>query len=632
MPNLKTLHEKPWHRLPVSEMGDAVQRIIEGYKKEQAGRRSAYSRNLELYEQMHLSGYSAHSYYGANTEKLMSFERDRLGIVRSAIDSAVANIFAPQKPKPQWQTLGATWEVRRRAYKLDRVCEGILNQRQEPFCNMWAFMIDTMYDTATQGAVAIKVMSDRVRKRIVHRNIPTPDIFVDPSAGRLPQDWFQVEPCDLSVAQELFPKHAQKLEGAKDYEWFGSARQSSIRASREIELGYAWRLPTGPDKPGKWCVVANGTVLDSGDWVAPAPPFVFGYWQRHRAGIWGSGLAFLMGAQAQKAGELDERLTIREEIASGKYIWYRPGSINPDSLAMNDPKMAVPVEDGKEYPQESLSLPFAPMELDFRNVKVRDTWDSVGISQVSAAARREPGIESGVAQMTLNDTKDGRHLPEAQRYEQMYVDFAHQWVWRLRELAANDPDMVVQYPNGSLLREVKWADVDVEDEKAAVTVAPASSLPHDPWGRQQMVQALREGNIISQATAKTLIGWPDLDSELQTDNAETQYIDALIELYTNAEEASWDATQYQAPEGFITNKLGALTRFGSAWFRIKTDQISLPPEEKAKAEFCCGLLVRYIQELSALLPPVEPLKGGATAPDMLAQTAPQVAAAGAGGM
>jgi len=290
------------------------------------------------------------------------------------------------------------------------------------------------------------------------------------------------------------------------------------------------------------------------------------------------------------------------------------------------------VTEGQEYPQESLAIPFAPMELDFRNAKVRDAWDSVGISQVSGAARREPGIESGVAQMTLNDTKAGRHLPEAQRYEQMYVDLAHQWVWRLRELAANDPDMVVQYPNGSLLREVKWKDVDVEDEKAAVTVAPASSLPRDPWGRQQMVQALRQGNIISQATAKTLIGWPDLDNELQTDNAESQYIDALIELYMNAEEDDWDATLYQAPEGFIVDKLGALTRFGSAWFRIRTDQMSLPPKEKAKAEFNCSLLTRYIQELQALLTPVEPVKGGAVSPDQLAQTAPQVAAAGAGGM
>jgi len=632
MPNLKTLHEDPWYELTAKEMGGAVQRIAEGYKKDQGGRSSAYSRNLELYEQIPLSGYSAHAYYGANAEKLMPFERDRLGIVGSAVDTAVANIYAPQKPKPQWQTLGATWEVRRRAYRLDRVCEGILNQRQEPFCSMWSFMTDCTYDLAIHGAVAIKVMADRVRKRIIHRNIPTPDIFVDPSAGRHPMDWFQIEPCDLRVAQRLFPKHAQKLEGANDYEWFGTSRNSSVRASREIELQYAWRLPVGPDEPGRWCVVANGTVLDSGDWVAPAPPFVFGYWRRHRAGIWGSGLAFLMGTQAEAAGDLDERLTIRENVASGKRGYYRPGSVKPDDLALNEPITWIAVEEGKEYPNESLTPPFAPMELDFRNAKVRDTWDSVGISQVSAAARREPGIESGVAQMTLNDTKAGRHLPEAQRYEQMYVDLAHQWVWRLRELAADDPDMIVQYPNGSLLRQVKWKDVDVEDDKAAVTVAPASSLPHDPWGRQQMVQALRQGNIISQTTAKTLIGWPDLDSELQTDNAESQYIDALIELYVNAEKDSWDATQYQAPEGFITNKLGALTRFGSAWFRIKTDQLSLPPKEKAKAEFNCALLIRYIEELAPLLPTVEPVKGGAVTPDMLAQAAPQVAAAGAGGM
>jgi hypothetical protein len=128
--------------------------------------------------------------------------------------------------------------------------------------------------------------------------------------------------------------------------------------------------------------------------------------------------------------------------------------------------------------------------------------------------------------------------------------------------------------------------------------------------------------LISQETAKLLIGWPDIDSELEMENAESEYVDMLIEKYLDAEEETWGAYNYQAPEGFLTNKVRALTRFAAAWFRGKIDQSSLPPDEQLKAEFNLGLLVRYIRELDALMQPPEapapeqPANSNAGAPPM----------------
>ena len=589
-----------WTKLPAHEIGGAVHQLVEGFKRTQSGRRNNYTRNLELYERRSFAGYTAYDYddYSTNRE----FNSDRLGLVRSAVESAVASVYAPQKPKPQFQTMGATWATRRKAYKLDRICEGIINQRQGRFINVWAFMADASVDAVLQGVAAIKVVANRARKRIEHEVVPHPDIFVDPAEGRDPQNLFQRAPIDqhLAIAQygnKLAIRAA--IEGAVQYEWYGLAN-SHPRATKCVEIQYAWRLPASKEEPGKYVACINGTVVDEAEWTAPAFPFEFLVWSHHRDGFWGSGVANEGSQMAEECGELDRRLWFRELIASGQTVYAQRDSVKADDLALNDARKVVFYEG--QMPQESVSVPFAPMELEFLQFKVQGFWDAIGISQVSAAARRESNVSSGVAMITLNDTKAGRQLPKAKRYEEFYVGLANQYVWRLRELAEEDPNYAVKWAGKTLLREYKFSDADVDDDEAfTVTVAPAAALPHDPAGRQEAVQLMYNNKFIGKETARQLMGWPDLDNEMSLDSAELEYIDMLIERYLDADKESFDMTEYEAPEGFITNKLGAVRRFAAAWFRARTDSFSLPKAEQLKATFNLNLLTRWIKEMDAII-------------------------------
>jgi hypothetical protein len=603
----KDLTGKPWSQLPVTEMGPAVQRMIASRKSEESGRRVRYRRNLELYERRKWNDYGTYT-DGASED----FERDRLGLIRSAVSTAVSTVYAPQKPKPQFQTTGATWAIRRRAYKLDRVCEGIINQRQGRWINVWALMTDAGCETAVQGVACIKVLSDMANKRIAHKLIPAPDIYFDPTEGREPRNMWHREPISQTEALRLWPKAKSAIMGAQPYEWLGG-KQSKPRETTTIELQYAYSLPSSSDEPGKWCAVIGGEVVDSGDWDAPSFPIVMLGWEPHREGPWFSGLVDEGAGQAEFCSELHLRLRYRVIVASGKKIYYPRDTVKPDDLTGNDAVTGIAYE-GSQPPIESVTPPFTQTETEFLQMCIQNFWDSIGISQVSAAARREQGVQSGIAMMTLNDTKAGRQLVKAQRYEQAYVDLAHQYVWRLRELAAEHPDLIVQFAGKKLIREIKWTDADVEDDMFSVTVGASSALPHDPAGRQQMVSEMFQQGIISQETTKTLIGWPDLDNELNLETSVQEYVDALIERYLNADAETWKATQYQAPEGHLPNKPAALLRFASALYKARTDQMTLPPEESAKAEFNCNLLIRWIQEMDALMnPPAPAVAGGGAA-------------------
>lgn len=595
-----------WSKLSKDEVGGAVNALVNGFKTSQASRRENFVRNLQLYEKRSFSGYTAYDYddYPADRE----FEADRLGLVRSAVESAVASVYAPQKPKPQFQTMGATWEVRRKAYKLDRICEGIINQRQGRFINVWAFMADAGVDAVLQGVAVIKIVANRAQKRIEHELVPAPDIFVDPAEGRDPQNFFQRAPITVAKALALYgttPEIKAAISGAQEYEWLGMAN-SSPRALKCIEIQYAWRLPVSKDEPGRYVAAINGHVVEDTEWKAPAPPFCFLVWAFHRDGFWGCGVANEGSYMAEECSDLDKRLHLRELLASGQTIYYPRDQVKPDDLALNEARKAV-AYDGPAPPTETTALPFHPMELEFLQFRVQTYWDALGLSQVSAAARREPNITSAVGQMTLNDTKAGRQLPKARRYEELFVDLAHQYVWRLRELADEDPEFYVQWPGKTMLRQYKFGDADVEDEAFTVTVAPSAALPHDPAGRQDQVQAMYNNKFIGKETARQLMGWPDLDNEMSLDSAETEYVDMLIERYLDASPEAedgaegWSALNYEAPEGFITNKLGALRRFAAAWFRAKTDTFSLPKEEQAKAGFNLNLLTRWIKEMSAII-------------------------------
>lgn len=593
---------QPWWELDSDERGEAVERLVEHYKSTQSTRRQAYVRNLELFECRTLQGYSAHSFAeldGAGAD----FERLRL--VRSAVQTAQANIFAPQKPKPQFQTLGATWATRRRAYKLDRICEGILNQRQGRYINVWAFMTDTGAEVALQGVGAILVEANQEEKRIDHELIPLPDIFTDPVEGRSPRNWFMRRPVAESEALARWPKFAAAIRGATDYSWYGVSTAQRPRAERIIEVKYAWHLPVRKKGPkgksgGAWSATINGKEVEGGEWTAPAPPLVLWYWEPHRDGVWGAGIGDEGGRMSMRIDDLEQRLHHRQLIASNQFIFYPKDSVKPDDLMINDARVGV-AYDGPQPPTPTNVVAFTPSEVDFLETEKRAFWDGIGISQVSAAARREQGIDSGVAIRTLNDTKAGRQLVKAQRYEQAYVDLAHQYVWRLRELGEENPDFMVSWSGKTIIRSYKWADADVEDDDFSVTVAPASALPHDPAGRQQMIQDLYGSGLISQETAKQLMAWPDLESEMTSDTAESEYVDMLIEKYLDAEQKSWTAGDYEAPESFIINKPNAMRKFIGAWARARIDAQTLPKGERRKAQFNIALLTRYIRELDALM-------------------------------
>lgn len=607
-----------WPELEGTDMAREVESIAEHLWNTQSSRRARYLRNTCLFEGCSLGSYDASGYY--TSDMLSVSENDPLGLVRCAIQTGAAEIFAQQKPKPQFQTSGADWKTRRKAQKMDKACEAVLNQRQGRWVDVWAFMADAGIECLTQGTACIAVDADLDEEKLEHELVPCCEIYVDPAEGRDPQNWFRISPMDVDKAITLFcevdgdeegnARRRRAIEGASDFDRMRNGAPGRPRSIKRVKFIRAWRLPYGKDKPGKVAYVIGGELMDSGDWEAPAPPIVFLHWEPHRAGVWGSGVADQGGELAQKAGELEERLFTRAKVSAGKRVFYEKESCDPGAFELNEPEVAIGVTKGATFPQETLVPPFGDSELQHLLTRIKWFWDSIGISEVSAAARREPGIESGTAIRTLNDTKKGRQLPKGQNYERCFVDLGHQYMWRFRELARKNKNFMLDWYGKSALYQAVKVDDFVWETEWAISVAPASNLPNDPAGRQAMVGEVFAQKLISPQTYKQLLGWADLDQELMSDSSEYEYVDDLIDRYLDAEEKSWSMDDYESPEGMLLDKPRAIMRFSSAYFRAK---------QQRAPSFNTGLLRNYILELDAQIKAAQQAQAAATAPAALTQ-------------
>ena len=130
------------------------------------------------------------------------------------------------------------------------------------------------------------------------------------------------------------------------------------------------------------------------------------------------------------------------------------------------------------------------------------------------------GVDSAVAIREVSDIETGRFAMVANRWEQFFIDVARVIVDISRDLYMKDPDLAVTYTEKKLLREIKWKDVDLQDNPFDIQTFPTSQLPDSPAGRIQTITEYVQNQWISKERAMELLSLdPDLESEVNIQTA-----------------------------------------------------------------------------------------------------------------
>jgi hypothetical protein len=599
---------KRWHQLENAECANEVLKIAENLEADQQCRRNKALECIRLYHGLELEGLGAASYLKAEASDELFYP-----LHNSGVETLVAQIGGRQKPKPQFQTSGAQWRVRRRAKKADKLIEGVLQQAQGPYQNAWELAEDAWLRDGFITGTGCVYVTPRDGK-VSYERVNDYELYVDPSEAESGQPlnlfWVYAVDVDKLIAEfvdgeedeEEAEANLRAILSAKDVAPIH--KNGALRVVRQVQVVQAWRLPLGEKQPGRHAICIQDRVLYSREWKRKRFPFVRYVGARHRGCLWyGQGIVELGESMVREVNEGAARMQERVRLCSGKRTYYRPGSLNTEDLQANDAEVLVPVEEGREYPQESLVPPFTEAERAFNQDNVRAYYDYMGIPQSQATGRKEPGVNAAVAMRTLNDLGTLRQTPKARRYEYAFVELARCTLDALEDIAAqNGGRVTVRRIGKRSIEEIDISEVRMDENEFEFVIAPASSLPNDPAGRLQMVQELYSSGVIQATTFRSLLGWPDLESEMNSEGAEHEYLEELAERYLDAEEDDWEDGSYESPLGFIVDKPRALLQFAAKYFQAKLDRAP---------EFNLQLLENYITELDAQIaiasaPPAPP--------------------------
>lgn len=616
-------------------MAHEVCAIADGLEADQKGRQNRYLLLTSLYEMRPLDSLTAAAY--DKSDKY--YEEIYIPLARSLCDTVQADIAGRQRVKAQFSTTGADWRTRRRAKKLDQLVEAVFHQEQATYANAWELFDDVFLDETICGAgVTTCYVDDSMGdpKAIIQRRKPG-SLKVDPREAENgdPLNFFDHEMFDEDKLIAMFVDADDIMvrdrdDEGKAGEWRPiteeerEARRWAIqdaamhddsvtlqqygttRIARSVKVRLAWRKPISKDKPGLRAVCIPKCVLDEDDWTRGDPAVVW-RWARERGGYWGTGLVEETKSLAAEFNRSMQLLQERMVLCANKRTFIKRGSVAEEELEKNEVENIINV-DGDVMPVETQIPPFTPQELEFITLVRQLCFESPGVSLAGATARKEQDVTAGVAIRMLIDKNAQRLVIKAKYgYEQPVVQQAKQLVHAIAEWCeATGKDFSVALPTKRGVKEIKWSEASLDLNKLVVLVYAGSALPDDPAGRTQMVAEAFQQGLMSPATYKRLVAWPDLAAEVDRENAEYEYLESILERYLDATED--EPYQYDPPDGYIMNKAAAMIQFVQAYFVAKRD---------GAPEFNLQILRRYMLQLGeaidrAMQPPEQ--QAGGTPP------------------
>lgn len=511
----------------------------------------------------------------------------RYNLSRAACDTVHAEIAGRQKPAPKFQTAGADWKTKRTAKLLEKYMLGFLAQAQQPYLNGWELMEDSFLDSPIGGVMAVKVLADFDEERVRLERHFAHELFVDPVEARYgtPKSLFHIYPMDRGAALAAFldedndededdddktdeEKHESRVKKDIDRAAVRYAIESSesvrpddirrrgtpnveMRVADQIKIVEAWRLPCG-GSPGMHIYCTNGVTLFKEEWDSRNFPFVLTRWQRDRMGFWGKGLIDQGKSIQDELNDNAAKLQERFRLCGAKRTFYAEGSIDAELLAENEAETFIPYK-GQSAPTERTPSPIADAEAMWLDSQFQKFFEITGVSQMRASARKEPGVTAGVAIRTLNDMQTARFALKAKSYENSYVYLTNLVIECSKALHRAGIDVEV-----GAGKRIKWSEVDLPANTFDISIAPTSSLPNEPAGRMQMIQELYDKQLITRETFMGLLGWQDLEREMNGQTAQTNYLEQVLDEILDG--------NYEPPDGHIMDKQRAIVMATQTYF------------------------------------------------------------------
>lgn len=521
-----------WEQSEEADLAQSVLDVGANLENLSGDRLASLVRHARLYENCELDTLAGRDYAAAIVRQIVTGAGSMTFNVTAACVDTLAAKIAKNRPRPNFLTSGGSWDQQIKARNLDKFMRGLFYETRIYQKAQHVFVDGCEFGT---GFLHVYPCDDN---RLDCERVLAEEIFVDDLDGQYgsPRQMMRRKFVPRDILVSLFPKKANEImEAGKKSQVEAHYNGSEEVVENTVEVWEAWHLPSGRKmKDGKHVIVIDNCVLYEERWNIDKFPFVVFRYKRRTTGYWGKGVVESVAGIQIELNRLVRSISEQLRRKGRGRIFLPMGSkVNPSHLTngigdiiFHTPGMPPTVDNNNAVAPEEF------MQIDRLYQRA---FQEIGVSELSAAAKKPSGLDAAVALREYNDIESERFALVHQAWEQFFLDYAElcidliksQYGWR---------GYNIKLPSKRHVIEVDWAAIDLDRDSYIMQMFPTSSLPQTPAARYAKVKEMMQDGFIDKPVAQRLLEFPDLEAESNLGNAIIDDVDATISAVLDAEE------------------------------------------------------------------------------------------------
>ncbi len=577
---------KKWHGYWQDKPKDKVHEALWPYARfletQNSGRLKELLRNHGLYGHGDVMGFQPFGYFRPSQSPYSNASNPTVNLCESMVDTAANRIAGSTQTAIEFVTTDGDYTQQRMAKNRTKVVDAEFYR-----LNVYDFTEEMITDAGVYGEGYLHPFEHDGRAAL-ERAFPA-EMMVDALEALYgnPRQLFRKRAIPRLSLQNRFKSKKAMIAQADAIVPIGKFQQAE-EAPDLVAVVEAWILPSSRDAKDGWhaIVIENGTIVME-PYEDEYFPFVVYRWKKKRLGWYGQSI---VSSVARLQGEVNQYMRV---ISRSHYtmavprIWAPPGSgFNPDHFTREIGSLIESVVKPEIISQQILP----PETYEHLSFLIAKAYETIGISANQAAARKSPGIVSGVAIEAEVDLQSDRLANPQKRYEKMFVELAQQLVGVIKRIAAkNHGHYETTYKKGRTSTSVDWRDsADLDEDALHMQVQPFSALMKQVPGKLEMLNTQLQLGVITKAQYVRALSDPDVDALIDPQSAKEDLLNRKVEDILDHGMEGFDP-----PEPFDDLDLSK-TVFLAAYNKAKLDRA--PPE-------ILDALRQYLEQVIAMTPP-----------------------------
>lgn len=164
---------------------------------------------------------------------------------------------------------------------------------------------------------------------------------------------------------------------------------------------------------------------------------------------------------------------------------------------------------------------FDPQWQQLLEYYIKQAYEIIGISQLSAMSKKPSGLDSGTALATMEDIESDRFETQVSNYIRVFVDLANLII----DIVDEDAEVL---PSDINVSAIKWKDVKKQKQLFKIQYSAATALSKDPAEKIKQIVQMTQIGLITPDKVANFLDMPDLEDAYSEASATSDGVSQCI--------------------------------------------------------------------------------------------------------